>query len=58
MNGLWISVRSVLHNHSCPGIGSVKGIIDLFKKILTGCGYKIFGLRCVCVCVGGGGGRG
>ena len=33
-----------MRDRSCPGSGSVKGLIDLFKKFLLGVA-KAFGLR-------------
>ena len=38
------SVRSVVHDRSCPISGSVKGIIDLLKKYSLAVA-KLFGLR-------------
>ena len=44
-------MQSAVHNGSCPVSGSVKGSIDLLKKILTVCSYCIW-----CVMGRGGGG--
>ena len=43
-------MQSAVHNGSCPVSGSVKGSIDLLKKVLTVCSYCIW-----CVMGRGGG---
>ena len=40
INSSWISVHRALHDSSCPGSGSVKGIIGLFKKFSLGVATK------------------